>query len=138
MVKDWASQFLSSKPTVLEYDLRQAKSMNGSLLFNMLFMWFLHFKMGQTQPLFAQSLSGTLNLIYHPLFQVYILGRNLERPFKTSRSLPGMPPDASSDAKEKAAEADASEEEQESDQDEETDQDDSSDSSEDDVSDDEE
>jgi hypothetical protein len=82
MVKDLASQFLSSKSTVLEYDLKQVNSLNGSLLFNMAFMWFLHFKMEQTQPLLAQTLTGTLNLLYHPLFQVYVLGRNLARPFK--------------------------------------------------------
>jgi Phosphate transport (Pho88) len=82
MVKDLASQFLSSKTTVMEYDLKQLNSMNGSLLFNMAFMWFLHFKMEQTQPLLLQTLTGTLNLVYHPLFQVYVLGRNLERPFK--------------------------------------------------------
>ena len=83
MVKDLASQFLSSKTTVMEYDLKQAKSMNSGLLINMAFMWLLHFKMEQTQPLIAQTVTGVLNLVYSPLFQVYMLGRNLERPFKS-------------------------------------------------------
>lgn len=86
MVKDLASQFLSSKTTVMEYDLKQAKSMNNGLLINMAFMWFLHFKMEQTQPLIAQTVTGVLNLVYSPLFQVYMLGRNLERPFKNPAS----------------------------------------------------
>lgn len=38
--------------------------------------------MEQIQPLIVQSLVGILNMIYSPLFQVYVLGRNLERPFK--------------------------------------------------------
>lgn len=86
MVKEMASQFLSSKTTVLEYDLKQAKSMNSGLLINMAFMWFLHFKMKQTQPLLAQTVTGILNLVYSPLFQVYMLGKNLERPFKNPAS----------------------------------------------------
>lgn len=86
MVKDLASQFLSSRTTVLEYDLKQAKAMNSGLLINMAFMWFLHFKMDQTQPLLAQTVTGMLNLVYSPLFQVYMMGRNLERPFKNPAS----------------------------------------------------
>ena len=82
MVKDLASQFLSTRTTIMEYDLKQAKAMNSGLLINMAFMWFLHFKMDQTQPLLAQTVTGMLNLVYSPLFQVYMMGRNLERPFK--------------------------------------------------------
>jgi hypothetical protein len=90
MVKNLASSFLSNESTVMEYDMRQARSMQSGVLFNMLFMWFLHFKMKQTQPLIIQSLTGVSNMIYSPLFQVYILGRNLERPFKNPSPL-GMP-----------------------------------------------
>lgn len=82
VVKNLASSFLNSESTVLEYDLKQAKSMQNGLLINMCFMWFLHFKLQQIQPLLVQTASGLLNLAYSPLFQVYILGRNLERPFK--------------------------------------------------------
>ncbi|KAI2499102.1 Phosphate transport (Pho88) [Fragilaria crotonensis] len=81
-VKNLASSLLSSQSTVLEYDLAQIKSMNGGLLMNMAFLWFLHYKMGQTQPLYLQTVQGLMNLYYSPLFQVYVLGRNLERPFK--------------------------------------------------------
>lgn len=82
MVKNLASSFLSSESTNMEYDLKQARSMQGGLLFNMCFMWFLHFKMEQMQPLLINSVTGIMNMVYSPLFQVYVLGRNLERPFK--------------------------------------------------------
>jgi len=82
MVKALADQVLSTQTTVLEYDLKQAKKMNGGLLFPMVFLYFLHFKMKQVQPLLMQTATGFLNLVYSPLFQVYVLGRNLERPFK--------------------------------------------------------
>jgi len=59
-----------------------AKKMNGGLLFPMLFLYFLHFKMKQVQPLLMQTATGFVNLAYSPLFQVYVLGRNLERPFR--------------------------------------------------------
>jgi Phosphate transport (Pho88)/Myc amino-terminal region len=81
MVKNLASSFLSSTSTVVEYDLKQANSMQSGLIFNMALNWFLHFKMQQVQPLFIQSATGLLNMLYSPLFQVYVLGRNLERPF---------------------------------------------------------
>jgi hypothetical protein len=81
-VKSIASSFLTSKSTILEYDLSQVKSMNGGLLMNMGFLWFLHYKLGQTQPLYLQAVQGLMNLYFSPLFQVYVLGRNLERPFQ--------------------------------------------------------
>lgn len=82
MMKNLASSFLSSESTVMEYDLKQARSMQGGLLFNMCFMWFLHFKMDQMQPLLINSVTGIMNMVYSPLFQVHVMGRNLERPFK--------------------------------------------------------
>lgn len=85
IVKNMADSFLSSQSSVLEYDLSQAKSMNNSMLFPMAMLWFLHFKMGQVQPLFFQTASGVKELIMSPLFQVYILGRNLERPFRNPK-----------------------------------------------------
>ena len=85
MVKNLASSFLSSTSTVMEYDLKQAKSMQSGLVFNMAFMWFLHFKLEQVQPLFIQAITGIVNMVYSPLFQIYVLGRNLERPFKNPR-----------------------------------------------------
>ena len=86
MVKNLANSFLSSETTVMEYDMKQASSMQGGLMFNLAFNWFLHFKLGQVQPLLMQLINGTMQLVYNPLFQVYILGRNLERPFKTQTS----------------------------------------------------
>lgn len=82
MVKALADQVLSTQTTVLEYDLKEAKKMNGGLLFPMVFLYFLHFKMKQVQPLLMQTATGLLNLVYSPLFQVYVMGKNLERPFK--------------------------------------------------------
>lgn len=84
MVKNIASQFLQSETTAMEYDLKEAKKMGNSLLFPMIMLWFLHFKMGQVQPLLFQISSGVLNLVYSPLFQIYVMGRNLERPFKAA------------------------------------------------------
>ena len=86
IVKNLANSFLSSETTVMEYDMKQASSMQGGLMFNLAFNWFLHFKLGQVQPLLMQLINGTMQLVYNPLFQVYILGRNLERPFKTQTS----------------------------------------------------
>merc|ERR1712176_1323737 len=83
MVKNLASSFLKTESTIVEYDMGQTKNMQGGVLFNMLLMWFLHFKMQQVQPLLVTTINGFLQLIYNPLFQVYIMGRNLERPFKS-------------------------------------------------------
>jgi len=85
MVKNMANSFLSSQSTFMEYDLSQAKSMNNGLLFPMVMLWFLHFKLGQVQPLFFQTASGVKDFIMSPLFQIYFLGRNLERPFKNKK-----------------------------------------------------
>lgn len=87
MVKSLASSFLSSTSTVLEYDLQQARNMQGGILFNLAFMWFLHFKMEQVQPLLMTTANGLINLYYSPLFQAYVLNRNLERPFKTQQAI---------------------------------------------------
>merc|ERR1740130_1300005 len=78
-----ASSFLKKESTVRDYDIRQTTVMQGSMLFNMVMMWFLHFKMQQVQPLFVSIVNGFMQLGYNPLFQVYIMGRNLERPFKS-------------------------------------------------------
>eukprot|EP00531_Pseudo-nitzschia_arenysensis_P012597 CAMPEP_0116132696 /NCGR_PEP_ID=MMETSP0329-20121206/9695_1 /TAXON_ID=697910 /ORGANISM="Pseudo-nitzschia arenysensis, Strain B593" /LENGTH=377 /DNA_ID=CAMNT_0003627247 /DNA_START=113 /DNA_END=1246 /DNA_ORIENTATION=+ len=83
MVKNLASNFLKTDSTVVEYDMGQATNMQGGILFNLVFMWILHFKMSQVQPLLVTSVSGFVQLVYNPLFQVYVLGRNLERPFKS-------------------------------------------------------
>jgi len=82
MIKNVANSILSTESTVMEYDLSQARSMNNGLLFPMVMLYFLHFKMGQVQPLFYQTANGIKSLITSPLFQVYALGRNLERPFQ--------------------------------------------------------
>mmetsp|Transcript_32477 Transcript_32477/g.76423 ORF Transcript_32477/g.76423 Transcript_32477/m.76423 type:complete len:408 (-) Transcript_32477:454-1677(-) len=83
MVKNLASSFLKKESTVAEYDMGKAMSMQGGILFNMALMWLLHFKMQQVQPLLVTTINGLMQLAYNPLFQVYVLGRNLERPFKT-------------------------------------------------------
>jgi Phosphate transport (Pho88) len=85
MLKKMASSFLSKDTTVMEYDMGQVRSMQSGIIFSMLIMWFLHFKMQQVQPLLITILNSTLQLFYNPLFQVYVLGRNLERPFVTAK-----------------------------------------------------
>lgn len=86
VIKSLASSLLSSKSTVFEYDLKESRSMQSGILFSMAFMWFVHFKMGQVQPLLFSVVNGFTSLVYSPLFQVYVLGRNLERPFKNPSS----------------------------------------------------
>lgn len=83
MLKNIASSFLSNKSTILEYDLQQARNMQWGILVSTIIQWLLHFKLEQIQPLIMASLNGFLSLRYSPLFQVYVLGKNLERPFKT-------------------------------------------------------
>ncbi|KAG7359958.1 phosphate transporter family protein [Nitzschia inconspicua] len=85
MLKKLASSFLSKDTTVMEYDMNQAKSMQSGIIFSMLIMGFLHFKLEQVQPLLISIINNSLQLLYNPLFQVYILGRNLERPFVTPK-----------------------------------------------------
>ena len=82
-LKNLASSFLKSSTTVMEYDMKQASAMQGGILFSMLLMWFLHFKMEQVQPLLISVVNGLVQLGFNPLFQVYVMGRNLERPFKS-------------------------------------------------------
>ena len=83
MVKNLASTFLKSQTTVMEYDRKQASQMQGKMITEMIFMWFLHFKLGQIQPILLAVVNGMIQLFYNPLFQVYVMGRNLERPFKS-------------------------------------------------------
>ena len=35
-----------------------------------------------------QSFTGIVNMIFSPLFQIYVMGRNLERPFKNMAKKP--------------------------------------------------
>lgn len=44
--------------------------------------------MEQVQPLIIQSFTGLVNMVYSPLFQIYVMGRNLERPFKNMAKKP--------------------------------------------------
>jgi len=124
MMKNLASSFLSSESTVMEYDLKQARSMQGGILFNMCFMWFLHFKMNQMQPLLINTVTGIMNLYYSPLFQVYVLQRNLERPFKSTAQkqyeAPSVDADSESAATATATEKNATKSDAEMEEDEET------------------
>ena len=85
-VKGLADKFLTSVSNVMEYDIQQAGVLRNSVLTPMIILWVMHFKMGQVQPLLMQVVSGFNKLMYHPLVQVYIMGRNLERPFKKALS----------------------------------------------------
>ena len=82
MIKNLASSFLKKQQTIMEYDIGQSNSIQMGVVFNILIMWFMHFKLQQVQPLLVSVVNGFIQLAYNPLFQVYILGRNLERPFK--------------------------------------------------------
>jgi hypothetical protein len=69
--------------THFEYDIQQANALLYGLLPNMIFMYILHFRFHQVQPLFLTVASGFFTLIHNPLFQIYIIGRHLQRPFQT-------------------------------------------------------
>lgn len=103
VVKNIASSFLSNKSTILEYDLQQTRSMQSGILISILLQWVLHFKFEQIQPLIMASLNGLLALVYSPLFQVYILGKNLERPFKSPMMRPTESASTSAPASNKLA-----------------------------------
>ena len=81
MVKSLTSQILTTHTTIYEYDMQQIKSMQSGLLMPMVFIYFLHFRMKQMQPLLMQTVTGVMNLVYSPLWQVYVMGKRLERPF---------------------------------------------------------
>ena len=85
MVKNLMSSVLSKDTTVMEYDMSQAMGMQFGFIVTMIVTWIFHFKFGQVQPLLVTIISGYCSLVYNPLFQVYILGKNLERPFKTPK-----------------------------------------------------
>jgi len=82
MLKKLSSSLLPSEATIMEYDLKQASTMEGGIILTMCFMWVLHFKLDKVQPLIIQILMGFMNLVYSPLFQIYVLRKNLERPFQ--------------------------------------------------------
>lgn len=90
---DLASSLLTNsftsgtKITIRDYDVQQANTLFYGLLPNLIIMWIIHFKFKQVQPLFLTTASGLLTLIQSPLFQVYIFGKNLERPFKSPTGL---------------------------------------------------
>jgi hypothetical protein len=84
-----SSSFPSSKLTIWEYDLQQGAEGNMPLLFSVAYQWQLrHFKnLEQNQVLITSTatlINGLWTLFYSPLsFQVDVLGKNLERPFKS-------------------------------------------------------
>ena len=84
-LKKMMSNFLSKDVTVMQYDMDQAKGMQTSIIITMIITWFMHFKFQQVQPLLVTIISGYFQLFMNPLFQVYVLGRNLERPFKAPK-----------------------------------------------------
>jgi len=86
-IKTLTNRFLSSQTTIREYDMNQANQMRNGLLFPLILMWIMHFKFGQVQPLLLTVAMGIASLVQSPLFQVYVLGRNLERPFKNPNPL---------------------------------------------------
>jgi hypothetical protein len=83
--------------------------MQSGLIFNMAINWFLHFKMEQVQPLLIQSITGLINMVYSPLFQVYVMGRNLERPFPNPNlKKPAVSPDDAPESPETTTESESS------------------------------
>lgn len=56
----------------MDYDLKQASNIQSGVIFNMSFMWFLHFKLEKVQPLLIHIVTNFVQLVYNPLFQVYV------------------------------------------------------------------
>jgi hypothetical protein len=69
MVKNLASSFLKKQQTVMEYDIGQANGLQWGIIFNIVLMWIMHFKMEQVQPLLVTVVNGFIQLAYNPLFQ---------------------------------------------------------------------
>lgn len=126
IAKQLASKMLASSTpqSIMDYDISQAKVFNNRLFFPTAFLFFLHFKMGQVQPLLCQSASGILNLIYSPLWQAYVLGRNLERPFKIPSPLSNLAQTADHDDKDDEDTTSIVDDEETSEQDDDNDEDD--------------
>ena len=69
----------------MEYDRSQLKSMRTSLQLGVVMTLVCHFKFGWTQTLIYQAVSSLVELYFHPLVQVHLLGKPtkgmLKRPF---------------------------------------------------------
>lgn len=72
VAKNLASTFLNMETTVMEYDLENASRLQAGVLFNLALMWYLHFRLNKVQPLLMQMVTGCLQLVFNPLFQIYV------------------------------------------------------------------
>ncbi|KAL1495830.1 hypothetical protein AB1Y20_016690 [Prymnesium parvum] len=75
--------------TVAEYDRKQLRAMRSSLQMGVIITLVLHLKFRMTQPLIYQAISSLVELYFHPLVQVHLLGiaaqGALKRPFGSVR-----------------------------------------------------
>ncbi|XBW38190.1 hypothetical protein QEN19_003782 [Hanseniaspora menglaensis] len=67
--------------TVVQYDLEQVESLIKGMYTSWLMMGGMHFYMKYTQPMVMQGISPIKSVLEHPLFNAYVLGKEVERPF---------------------------------------------------------
>ena len=72
VAKNLASTLLNMETTVMEYDLENASRLQAGVLFNLALMWYLHFRLNKVHPLLMQTVTGCLQLVFNPLFQIYV------------------------------------------------------------------
>jgi len=82
-----ASFFETPDPTniqymsVKEYDLSQLKALLSSTAMTIGITAFIHIKFGLVPPLLMQGILAISTLYGNPMFQAYVLGKDLPRPF---------------------------------------------------------
>lgn len=67
--------------TVVAYDLEQIETLIKGMYTSWLMMAGMHFYMKYTQPMVMQGISPIKAALEHPLFNAYVLGKEVERPF---------------------------------------------------------
>lgn len=74
--------------TIKEYDLKQVDTQIKGIFTGLAMMGFMHFKMGYTNPLLMQSISGVKSAFEANIVKIHLLGTpatgDLKRPFKTA------------------------------------------------------
>ena len=71
----------SGKQTAAAYDREQLGSMRNSYRIGCAITCFLHFKMKMMQPIVYSSVSGLVDLYYHPLVNIHLFGKKSEGQF---------------------------------------------------------
>jgi len=80
----------------MEYDLQQLGKTQMNFKVSAILVFVMHVLRSWHSTLIYSSTSSLVDILYHPLFQIHILGRKpegpLARPFKAASPLPFGPP----------------------------------------------